>query len=564
MDQALQGTPEQVPATATEAPSRLKGRWPVLLVGTVVLLNGIMELLKAVLVRFRDNPRLFDLPLPFGLYHFSRTLTLVLGFLFFYLALHLYQRRRTAWWVACFALIPAFLAHLGHGHHLYLAAVQLVLFGILFGFRREFTVRSEPRNITQGALLMAASLLLALVFGTLGFWLLDKREFGIEFQWGDSLVRALRQYLLIGNSDLVPQTGHARWFFDALGTVGITSVAFAAYSLFRPLAFRLRTLPHERAQAEVLLGQYARSPEHYFVLEPDKSYFFSPGTTGFIAYRVSAGVALALADPVAPAEAIPKLLRDFTAYCTDNGWKTAFLYAQPGFLPIYEQHGLRALKIGADAIVDLDRFCTTTRTGKHFRKVKRRLEEDGCRVERSVPPHPSALLEQVESVSRAWLSLPGRRERSFALGAFSREYVNRTPLVVMQDPERQAIAFVNEVPAYRPGLATIDLMRHRPDAPYGAMDYLFAELFCLLKESGFKTFDLGLAPLAGVGAGPGASSEERVIRQIYELVSRYLSFEGLRAYKAKFEPDWEDRYLAYSGGPTGLLRIGVAMSRILS
>jgi lysylphosphatidylglycerol synthetase-like protein (DUF2156 family) len=32
-------------------------------------------------------------------------------------------------------------------------------------------------------------------------------------------------------------------------------------------------------------------------------------------------------------------------------------------------------------------------------------------------------------------------------------------------------------------------------------------------------------------------------------------------YKDKFEPTWEDRFLAYQGGPLGLLKAAIALIR---
>jgi phosphatidylglycerol lysyltransferase len=538
-------------------------KWPVWVVGSLALLNGILDLFKGIFIRFTENPHFFTLPAPFGFYHLSRILTLILGFFLIYLSFHLFQRRRTAWWLAAITLFPVIIVHIGHGRQLYLALLPLLTLAFLITFRSCYSVRSEPRNITQGIRFMALSLISALVFGIVGFYFLDKREFGIEFNLFDSLIRTLREYLWIGNNDLVPLTRHARWFLDALDVAGITGLVFAVYSLFRPIAFRLRTLPHERARAAAILQQYGRTPEHYFTTLPDKSYFFSPANSGYIAYRAASGIAVVLSDPVAPEPMIPRLVQDFMNYCGGNGWKVSFLYVPPDFLPIYDKLGLRAMRIGADAIVDLDHFCNQVITAKQFRKIKRRLEDDGYHVNFYPLPHGPELIDQVEAVSREWLSTQGRRERSFAIRPFTREYAAQTPLFVVLNAEDQAIAFVNQAPTYQPGRATIDMMRHRLGLPYGIMDYLFSELFCMLYEAGYKTFNLGLAPMTGVGEKPDSTIEERIIRLIFDLFSRYLPYEGLRTYKSKFEPTWEDRYLVYQGGPQGLVRIGTAIFQIL-
>ena len=543
----------------------LEQRWPVIAIAALAMLNGLLSVGQALFVRIRENPHFLTLPLPYGIYHWSRLLALLFGSVLLYLSFRLFQRRRAAWWLSLIGLAAAILVHTGHGHahHVLLWAMSTATLVLLVVYRRRFTVRSEPRSIVRGLLFMAGSLLFALLYGTLGFYLLDKRDFGIDFLLDEALVRTLRQYLLIGNPDLVAHTRQALWFLDSLGVIGAGAVAFAVYSLFRPLAFRLRTLPHERAVAAELLDRYGRTSEHYFALWPDKSFFISPAGDGFISYRVSAGVAVCLSDPVAPEAAVPDLLRRFLSYCADNGWTVAMLYTLPDWLPLYQQAGLHAMKIGADAIIDLERFCTETNQSKQFRRNKRRLTEDGFSVSRHSPTHAPELVRELEAVSNEWLSLPGRRERSFALGAFSVEYAQRTTFFVVRDRESRIVAFANETPTYRPGMATIDMMRHRADVPHGIMDFLFDSLLCSLREQGLRQFDLGLAPMAGVGEQPGSTTEERVVRQLFDLLSRFFPMAGLRAYKAKFDPEWEERFLVYQGGPTGLVRTAFALSRIM-
>ena len=540
-----------------------QANWPVWVISTLALVNGLLDLFKGIFIRVSENPHFFTLPAPFGFYHWSRILTLIFGFFLIYLSFHLFQRRRNAWWLAVIILFPVIFVHIGHGRHLYLTFLPVLTLTFLLIYHRIFSVRSEWRNIAQGIRFMILSLLSSLVFGIVGFYFLDKREFGIEFNLFDSLIRTLREYLMIGNNDLVPLTRHARWFLDALDIAGLTGVVFAIYSLFRPLAYRLRTLPHERVRAAEILAKYGRTPEHYFTTLSDKSYFFSRNYLGFIAYRVAGGIAVALSDPVAPEPMMSNLVQDFMNYCTGNGWKVIFLYVPPDLLPIYDKLGLHPLRIGADAIVNLEHFCGQVMTTKQFRKIKRRLEEDGYHVKHYKLPIAPELIDQVESVSREWLSIQGKRERSFAMRPFTRDYVAQTPLFVVLNAENQAVAFVNETPTYQTGMATIDMMRNRLGLPYGIMDYLFSELFCILQQEGYKTFNLGLAPMTGVGKKPDATIEERIIRLIFELFSRYLPYEGLKTYKSKFEPVWEDRYLVYQGGPQGLVRIGIAISQIL-
>lgn len=95
---------------------------------------------------------------------------------------------------------------------------------------------------------------------------------------------------------------------------------------------------------------------------------------------------------------------------------------------------------------------------------------------------------------------------------------------------------------------SVDLMRHADDAPYGVMDVLFAETMLWGKGRGFRWFNLGMAPLAGLEAHPLGPLWHRVGARIFRYGENFYNFEGLRAYKEKFQPEWSPRYLAAPGG----------------
>ena len=94
----------------------LRRDWPIWLIALATLANGLLGLVSVLVVRFQDKPALLNMPLSFGLYHWSRSLTLLFGFVLVYLAFHLLQRRRAAWSLALGGAILAAVAHIGRGH----------------------------------------------------------------------------------------------------------------------------------------------------------------------------------------------------------------------------------------------------------------------------------------------------------------------------------------------------------------------------------------------------------------------------------------------------------------
>jgi phosphatidylglycerol lysyltransferase len=95
---------------------------------------------------------------------------------------------------------------------------------------------------------------------------------------------------------------------------------------------------------------------------------------------------------------------------------------------------------------------------------------------------------------------------------------------------------------------SVDLMRHRPEAPNGTMDLLFSSLFTWGRDHGYRWFNFGMAPLAGLEARAEAAVWPRVGAFIYQHAEHFYNFEGLRRYKAKFGPTWTPLYLASPGG----------------
>ena len=80
------------------------------------------------------------------------------------------------------------------------------------------------------------------------------------------------------------------------------------------------------------------------------------------------------------------------------------------------------------------------------------------------------------------------------------------------------------------------------------MEALFVHLMQWGKEQGYRRFALGMAPLSGFEHSPVASLWNRLGAFLYEHGEAVYNFQGLRAYKEKFDPVWEPHYLAYPGG----------------
>jgi phosphatidylglycerol lysyltransferase len=518
---------------------------PVILVTLVTLGSGLVNVYSVTGRSLPHRIRWLREVFPLDFIHLSRLLTLLIGFALVVSSIHIYKRKKRACQVVLILSALSAGFHLTKGLDYEEAAFSLILFGILFMTRRTFTVRSsipEWRGAMTG---LGIALAIAFAYGVAGFWFLDPREFGIDFTVADAVHRTLRFLTFAGDADIVPRTRHAHWFLNSLELMTSAMIVYSASSLFRPALYHFRTLPHERELAASLVRHYGRSTLDFFKYRPDKSFFFSASRKCFLGYRVGGSYAIVLGDPVGPEDEIEEAVHGFRELCRENDWGHYFYQTLPDFLPRYMRLGYHKLKIGDDAIVDLERFTLEGKERKKMRSRVNQLEKQGTIAVRIDPPVPDEALQQLKEVSDEWLEIPGRRERIFTLGKFEPDYVRSSPVFVAQDRDGRFLAFVNLIPSYRKGEGAIDLMRHRLQAPNGAMDFLFVKLLLNLRERGFQRFNLGMAPMAGFQEHENASREERAVHYFMRQLTFIFSFEGIRAFKAKFATSWEPRYAIY-------------------
>ena len=149
-------------------------------------------------------------------------------------------------------------------------------------------------------------------------------------------------------------------------------------------------------------------------------------------------------------------------------------------------------------------------------------------------------------MSDDWLRTKGLAERQFSIGFYDPAYLTSYRCAVVEEsaaPHR-IVGFANLLEGPVHVELSVDLMRHRSDGPR-VMDFLFVSLFLLGKGQGYTRFNLGMAPLSSVGDQRGAHARERLARLLFQRGEHWYNFQGLRAYKDKFDPAWVPRYMAY-------------------
>jgi phosphatidylglycerol lysyltransferase len=112
----------------------------------------------------------------------------------------------------------------------------------------------------------------------------------------------------------------------------------------------------------------------------------------------------------------------------------------------------------------------------------------------------------------------------------------------------QIVAFANVLAGENKEELSVDLMRYVDDAPPGVMESLFTELMLWGHSQGYHWFDLGMAPLAGFERHRLAPLWNKLGALLFRHGENFYNFQGLRAFKEKFDPVWDPCYLASPGG----------------
>ncbi len=489
---------------------------------------------------------------PFETLRLSHAVAVPASFLLFVTAFYLWRRRQGAFRLALALLLALGVLNLLKGLAVEEASASFAVAGVLWLGRGSFSVRPDPVTLRSALwrvpLLTGGSFLLCLLAVRLG------TPEGVSL---GTVVRETGDALLWQPGPLVYQDELGR-LAQAVGTVGVLTLLWSAYLLFRPLAAP-RALPDRevRRAAGELVRRHGADTLAYFKLRRDEHYLFSPDRRAFLGYRVENRVLLVSGDPVGPDDAIPDLLRELSLFAETRGLRTAALGVGERLRPLWEQLGLRALYLGDEAIVRTGEFSLEGRAIRKVRQSVSRLDKQGYAAELYELRHLGEReVTELERVSGLWRE--GTPERGFvmSLDALRREDHGDSVVVLTRDGEGQIRGFLHFAPSYGRAAVSLSAMRRDRRTPNGLTEFLVVRAIELLRERGVTEVSLNFAAFARVIHSP-RNPAERLAGRLLCVADAVFQIERLYRFNAKFFPRWEPRYLMYEG-LLGLPRAGLA------
>jgi phosphatidylglycerol lysyltransferase len=337
----------------------------------------------------------------------------------------------------------------------------------------------------------------------------------------------------------------SRYLRASLGVV-IILFSVSVWRLFSPASAR-NALPAPWDEVQHVLEQAERS-DAMLSLTGDKRFLFSPNGDTFLMYQIKGSSWIVMADPVGPKENWRDLLWTIRAMADAAQGRLMLYQISTDMLEIAIELGLQIIKYGEEALVDLQTFSLEGPQMRSLRHTERRAGREGVRFDVVPAEAVPSLLPELETVSEQWLEAKGHREKGFSLGRFDPAYLCRCDCAVVR-VSGTIVAFANVWRTANKQEMSVDLMRHGEGSPPGVMDYLFVNLMLWGKAEGYRSFSLGLAPLSGIDGHRLSPAWAKAASILFRHGERFYGFRGLRAYKEKFGPVWQPRYVA---APRGL------------
>ena len=491
--------------------------------------SGAVLLFSGATPSVESRTHLLRAFVPLPLLELSHFLGSVAGMGLLLLGRGLQRRMDAAWAVSVLLLATGIAASLAKGLDYEEATLLLV---ILLGFlptRRHFYRKSSLFSARFSVGWMVA---IAVVVGTslwLGLFAYHHLEYSSALWW---------QFTFSGNA--------SRFLRASTGAMTL-GLLYGLVRLIQPrVSFPEEPRPNDLSSALDIVKVSPDASAH-LALVGDKNFLFSSSRRGLIMYGVQGRSWIAMGDPLGPAEEWAELIWSFHELADRYGGLTVFYEVGHARLHLYLDLGLSMVKIGEEARVPLPGFGLEGSGRKDLRYTVHKLERQGCRFDMMGPEEVEASLGELKEISDAWLAEKHTREKGFSLGFFSPGYLKRCPVAVAR-MDGSIVGFSNLWVGAGKHELSVDLMRYRPEAPHGVMEYLFIQIMLWGVREGYGWFNLGMVPFSGFEEHTLAPALTRLGAFVYRHGEHFYNFQGLRQFKEKFNPVWEPKYLASPGG----------------
>ncbi|MBZ0239437.1 MAG: phosphatidylglycerol lysyltransferase domain-containing protein, partial [Cutibacterium acnes] len=494
------------------------------------------------------------------------------------------RRKRFAWWVslvvfglmwlvaAAFFIIVVTEVFIGWptdtlndvdlaGYLFNVFSVGWILVALLT-HRRDFAAHTVRANLGRAVVVLVGGLLAT---GFIG-WLLVSLTGGVG-RPRNRLVHIITRILQGSGAGIAQEPTSPHWVQGVVSfLLAVVLVAALVVILRSQRNIAMMSLSDE-LRLRRLLDENPADSLGYFALRRDKAVVFSRNGHAAVCYRTEAGVALASGDPVGPVDQWPGAIDAFLEVAHTYGWVPAVVGTSEEGATTWNQAGLRAMRIGDEAIISPATFNLDDPDLKPVRHTVTKLRAMGytTRVRRHEDINPQELHSLIDLTDK-WRQNGDERGFSMALSRLGDPLDGRCVMVEAIYPDDgpragQTAGILSFTPWGNDGLS-LDVMRRDLDgADNGVTELMVAGLMAAGPEIGIRRVSMNFAVFREAieeGARVGASPVRRLNRWLVLVASKWFQIEQLYRSNVKYKPSWQTRYLNFTD-TSDLAQVGLAM-----
>ena len=291
----------------------------------------------------------------------------------------------------------------------------------------------------------------------------------------------------------------------------------------------------DRVRVLELLRKHGWNATSFQILEPGFQYFFA-GEDAVVGYVDTGSAWVAAGAPIAPPDRVGEVSDAFVAAARAAGRRASCFGTEARFSEITKWP---AMRIGDQPVWNPTSWADVVKSRKSLREQLRRARAKGV-VVRGVATSElegTPLRAQLDELIARWQASRPIAPMGFLVQIDPFTFVDERRYFVAERAGK-VVAFLGIIPIFaRGGWFFEDFLRD-PDAPNGTIELLVDAGMKAAADARVPFVTLGLVPLSG-DVKPWLRATRKLGRALYD-------FDGLRAFKAKFEPSgWDPIYLAH-------------------
>jgi len=519
-------------------------------IGRLTLLLGILNVAANVFRNFQPLANRISGYTPLLINSTAFSTALFTSLMLILVARGLSRRKRRAWNLSIIILVINIVAELSREiTHPAQLVVNSGLVLLLVVFRKEFYAISDPTTKRQPFIAFFLILLLIIISGMLFIYFRHRTQIQGNFGFTDVLQQVLE--------GLVGITGPIKFTSNTVSdTVGYTLGALGIFSIILPLwlFFRrstsLPTMSAEDLEHVKILIRHDQDQDSlgYFATRKDKSVVWTENRKAGIAYRVQNGVMLASGDPFGEFSLWPDAITEFLKIAQQHAWTPGVMGCSDRGGEVWvEKSGMIAIDIGDEAIIKVADFTLDGRPMANVRQMVNRIARKGyITTTTQWSDLDSETKKKLRKLANEWRYGVAERGFSMSMDRFGEEADSNTYITIafLEGEIKGLLYFV----PWATNSLSLDRMQRERGTDAGVNELMITDTVAWGRANGITHISLNFAAFRSlferadkISAGPIT----RGMRNLIRFLSGFFQVESLYRFNAKFQPEWETRYVLY-------------------